>query len=53
MRCINCGLTFPIEEIGKNNTEGGCWPSYLPIKIDGDNIVIEKSDLENKRYMFK
>jgi len=53
MRCINCGLTFPIKEIGKNNTGGGCWPSYLPIKVDGDNIEIEKSDLENKRYMFE
>ena len=52
VNCINCGLTFPISDIGEKNTGGGCWPSYLSIKIDNDNIIIEKSDLENKRYMF-
>jgi len=53
MRCINCGLTFPINDLGEKNTGGGCWPSYLPIKIEGNNIIIEKSDLDNKRYMFE
>ena len=52
MTCLNCGLTFPIEELGESNTGGGCWPSYLPIKIEGDDIIIENSDLENKRNMF-
>jgi uncharacterized membrane protein len=52
MTCLNCGLTFPINELGETNTGGGCWPSYLPIKIDGNNIIIEKSDLENKINMF-
>jgi uncharacterized membrane protein len=53
MRCINCGLTFPINDLGDKNTGGGCWPSYLPIEIEDNNIIIEKSDLENKRYMFE
>jgi uncharacterized membrane protein len=52
MTCLNCGLTFPINELGESNTGGGCWPSFLPIKIDGDNIIIEQSDLENKINMF-
>jgi uncharacterized membrane protein len=53
MECRNCGLTFPIEDIGEKNTGGGCWPSFLPIKIDDENIIIEKSDLISKRFMFE
>lgn len=53
MQCINCGLTYPINGIGTTNTEGGCWPSYVPINIDGDNVVIEKSDLDSKKFMFE
>ena len=53
MKCINCGLTFPIIELGVTNSGGGCWPSYLPIRIDDENIIIEKSDLDKKRYMFE
>jgi uncharacterized membrane protein len=53
MKCINCGLTFPIMELGVTNSGGGCWPSYLPIRIDDENIIIEKSDLDKKRYMFE
>lgn len=52
MRCINCGLTYAINSIGTENIEGGCWPSYLPMKIDGDNIILEISDLEAKSWMF-
>ena len=52
MTCLNCGLTFPINELGDTNTGGGCWPSYLPVNIYGDNIIIEKSDLEDKIHMF-
>jgi len=52
MTCLNCGLTFPINELGDTNTGGGCWPSYLPLNIDGDNIIIEISDLEDKTFMF-
>lgn len=53
MKCINCGLTFPIMELGVTNSGGGCWPSYLPTRTDDENIIIEKSDLDNKRYMFE
>lgn len=52
MQCINCGKVFPITSIGTDNTAGGCWPSYLPMKIDGNKIVIQISDLTEKAYMF-
>ena len=52
MHCINCGREFPIISIGTENTAGGCWPSYIPIEIDGDEVVIKTSDLEEKEYMF-
>lgn len=53
MRCRNCGKQFPVINIGTENIAGGCWPSYLPAMNDGKNVVIEKSDLEAKRYMFE
>ena len=52
MHCINCGRTFPINQIGTSNTAGGCWPSFIPTTNDGDDIVIDISDLEEKAYMF-
>ncbi|UCD13614.1 MAG: DUF2318 domain-containing protein [Thermoplasmatales archaeon] len=52
MHCINCGNEYPIISLGTENIAGGCWPSYLPMKIDGDDVVLETSDLEAKRYMF-
>jgi uncharacterized membrane protein len=52
MHCINCGLEFSINSIGTENTAGGCWPSYLPMSINGNEVVIKISDLEAKRYMF-
>jgi uncharacterized membrane protein len=53
MTCNNCGKTFSIDHLGTKNTGGGCWPSYLPMKMTGDNISIEKSDLDGKAYMFR
>jgi uncharacterized membrane protein len=53
MTCNNCGKSFAINNIGSKNTGGGCWPSYIPMKINGDNIEIQKSDLGAKAYMFK
>lgn len=53
MQCNNCGKVFPIGNIGTKNTAGGCWPSYLPMKNDGQNIQIAKSALDGKAYMFK
>jgi uncharacterized membrane protein len=52
MRCINCGLKYSISGLGTTNLEGGCWPSYLPKKIENDFVVININDLEEKRYMF-
>jgi uncharacterized membrane protein len=51
MRCINCGRQFPIVNIGTENTAGGCWPSYIPIIIDDEQVTIKVSDLEAKRFM--
>ncbi len=52
MQCLNCGKTFSITSIGTENTAGGCWPSYLPMNIDGNDVVIKIADLEAKSYMF-
>lgn len=53
MKCINCGKQFNINGIGtENNLEGGCWPSYLPIELEGGNIMIKTEHLEEKAWMF-
>ncbi|UCF12566.1 MAG: DUF2318 domain-containing protein [Thermoplasmatales archaeon] len=52
MHCINCGNEYAITGLGTENVYGGCWPSYLPMDIDGDDVVIKISDLEEKAYMF-
>lgn len=51
-QCNNCGKTFAVADIGTKNTAGGCWPSYLPHEIQGDNIVIKSSDLAGGKYLF-
>jgi len=53
MHCNNCGREFQITSIGTENLAGGCWPSYLPIKIDDDKVVIKIVDLLEKQYMFE
>ena len=53
MVCNNCEKSFPIKAIGTDNLAGGCWPSYLPITIDDNNIIIKISDLEDKEFMFE
>jgi uncharacterized membrane protein len=52
MQCINCGNKYSIDGLGTENIGGGCWPSYIPIQVNGDNVYIKISDLENKRDMF-
>lgn len=52
MHCINCGREFSIMSIGTDNTAGGCWPSYLPMNIEGNNVLIKITDIEAKKYMF-
>ena len=53
MQCINCGKEFPISSIGTDNTAGGCWPSYLPMNINGSTMVIKIADLVEKQFMFE
>ena len=50
--CNNCGLRFKIDDLGEKNRGSGCWPAYLPHEIDGDEIVIKKTDLESGSYLF-
>lgn len=53
MVCNNCGNRYLISELGTKNKEGGgCWPGYLPSKIEGDNVIIKQSDLENEKWRF-
>jgi len=52
VQCLNCGKTFSITSIGTENTAGGCWPSYLPMQISGNDVIIKLSDLEAKSIMF-
>jgi uncharacterized membrane protein len=53
MVCNNCGNRYPISGLGTENKKpGGCWPGYLPSTVEGDNLVIKKSDLESGRWMF-
>ncbi|NIP35200.1 MAG: DUF2318 domain-containing protein [Thermoplasmata archaeon] len=52
MVCNNCGNRYPTEGIGTENIKGGCWPSYVPMKIEDGKVIIKASDLKAKRYMF-
>jgi len=53
MVCNNCGNHYAISGLGtKNLRGGGCWPGYLPNKVEGENLVLKKSDLEAGRYRF-
>lgn len=44
--CNKCGRSFKIDDLGGKNLGIGCWPIPLPHKIEEQNIVIAKSDLE-------
>jgi len=50
--CNNCGKVFRIDGLGTQNTGSGCWPSYLPHKIEGDNLLIKISDIKVARNQF-
>ncbi len=51
MQCNNCGNKYEISKLGTAGS-GGCWPGYIPNTIDGDQIVINESDLEVGEYYF-
>jgi len=50
--CNNCGLRFRIDELGTRNRGTGCWPAYLPHQVEGESIVISRSDLAAGAYLF-
>ena len=53
MICNNCGNKYAIASLGTENKKGGgCWPGYLPSEVSGNNIVINKTDLEIGKYRF-
>mgnify|MGYP002725766053 CR=1 FL=1 len=54
MVCNNCGNRYPIDGLGTKNLKGGgCWPGYLPNKIQGDSVIVKHSDLEKGKYRFQ
>ena len=50
--CRNCGRVFSIDGLGTKNKGYGCWPSYLPYELKGDEIFIKISDLKGGRHRF-
>ena len=41
-----------IDGLGSKNKGYGCWPSYLPHEVKGNNILIKISDLKGGRHRF-
>ncbi|MEM2707465.1 MAG: DUF2318 domain-containing protein [Candidatus Pacearchaeota archaeon] len=51
--CNNCGRRFLINNLGvENKNPSGCWPGYLPSKVENGYLVIKKSDLEKGKWRF-
>ncbi len=50
--CRNCGRVFKIDGLGTQNKGYGCWPSYLPHKVEGNHILIKINDIKNSRHRF-
>ena len=50
--CRNCGRVFSIDGLGTKNKVYGCWPSYLPHEVKGNEIVININDIKAGRYRF-
>jgi len=50
--CNKCGKTFRIDDLGSGNGGRGCFPANLPHIIEGQDVVIKKSDLSGKAYLF-
>ena len=50
--CRNCGRVFDIDGLGTQNKGYGCWPSYLPHEIKGDELFIKIKDIESGRHRF-
>ena len=52
LRCNNCGKFFLIDTLGNQPPPGTCSPGYLPHTIQGDQVVINVSDLKKGEYFF-
>lgn len=52
IKCRNCGKVFSIDSLGTENKGYGCWPSYLPHEVDGDNLWIKISDIQKEKSKF-
>ena len=52
MVCNKCGKHFKINEIGTQNTPGGCSPSYLSYEIKGNDVVISGAELGKGAFRF-
>ncbi len=50
MVCNNCGLHFPSAQV--NDKSGGCNPVGVPRSVEGDYLVIKRSDLEGSGRYF-
>ncbi len=50
--CRNCGRVFSIDGLGTKNKGYGCWPSYLPHEVKGNDILINIEDLKGGRHRF-
>lgn len=51
--CNNCGRAYSIDDIGSKNEPGGCWPSFLGHEVQGDSLLIKKSELDAGAYRFQ
>lgn len=51
MICNNCGQAFPSNRIG--DAKGGCNPHPLPRKVEGQHLVIKKSDIAAGKDYFQ
>ena len=50
--CKNCGRVFDIDGLGTENKGFGCWPSYLPHSIKGEDLLTNVEDLRAGRHRF-
>ncbi|MBI5418902.1 MAG: DUF2318 domain-containing protein [Deltaproteobacteria bacterium] len=50
MVCNNCGQTFPSVKIGE--VKGGCNPHPLPRRVEGQHLIIQKSDIAAGKNYF-
>ncbi|MAG08463.1 hypothetical protein CMO89_03245 [Candidatus Woesearchaeota archaeon] len=51
--CNKCSRNFKINALGSENLGGGCWPSFLEHKIEGNNVLIKKSDIVAGAFRFR